>query len=134
MRQTTALLIAAVIAAAGCNEDKSTKVAQGTGTMTKTQAVDADQAEVKANLAQLSPEDRALAEKQKYCVEQSDELLGSMGKPIKLTIKGETVFVCCKSCEKHAQETRTRRWPRPRNCGKRTPSNLHKAHGRTAVG
>jgi hypothetical protein len=110
MRQMTALLIAAVIAAAGCNEDKSTKVAQTTSTATATPAgtakttgaVDSDEAEIKANLAKLSPEDRALAEKQKYCVEQKDELLGSMGVPIKLTIKGEAVFVCCKSCEKHA--------------------------------
>ena len=115
MRRTTALLIVAAIAAAGCTEDKSTKVAQATSTSTpasaaatptaKTTATTTgadDEAEIKANLAKLSPEDRALAEKQKYCVEESDERLGgSMGVPIKLMIKGEAVFICCKSCEKH---------------------------------
>jgi hypothetical protein len=108
MKRTTAFLLAALLAAGGCNEDKSTKAAQTTSTATPagtaktTGAVDSDEAEIKANLAKLSPEDRALADKQKYCVEQKDELLGSMGVPIKLTIKGEAVFVCCKSCEKHA--------------------------------
>jgi hypothetical protein len=112
MRRTTALLLAAVLAAAGCKDDKSTKVAQTTATpaataspagkATTTGATDSDEAEIKANLAKLSPEDRALAEKQKYCVEQNDELLGSMGVPIKLTIKGEAVFICCGGCKKNA--------------------------------
>src|SRR4051794_19329160 len=110
MRRTTALLLAAVLVAAGCNDAKSTTVAQTTATPAATPsssakttgAVDSEEAEIKANLAKLSPEDRALAEKQKYCVEQNDELLGSMGVPIKLTIKGEAVFICCGGCKKNA--------------------------------
>jgi len=111
MKHTTILLLAAVLAAAGCTEDKSTKAVTQTtpgaaatpaGTATTTGAVDSDEAEIKANLAKLSPEDRALAEKQKYCVEQKDELLGSMGVPIKLMIKGEAVFICCGGCKKNA--------------------------------
>jgi hypothetical protein len=108
MKRITAILFAALVAA-GCNDDKSTKVAQTNPTATATPAATTTTAgaaseadEIKANLAKLSPEDRAAAEKQKYCVEQPDELLGSMGVPVKLTIKNETVFVCCKSCEKHA--------------------------------
>jgi hypothetical protein len=111
MTRASVFLLAALLAAAGCNEDKSTKVAQTTttataaptpaGTTTTTGAAD-EEAEIKANLAKLSPEDRALAEKQKFCVEQTDERLGgSMGVPIKLMIKGEPVFICCKGCEKH---------------------------------
>ncbi|HEY7422962.1 MAG TPA: hypothetical protein VH682_01755 [Gemmataceae bacterium] len=55
-------------------------------------------------LEQLDPADRKLAEEQKYCAVQSESLLGSMGKPVKVTIKDETVFLCCKNCEKHARK------------------------------
>ena len=49
-------------------------------------------------LAGLSAEDRALAEKQRICP-VSGEPLGSMGKPYKITVKGQTVFLCCDGCE-----------------------------------
>jgi hypothetical protein len=60
------------------------------------------EAKIKAALAQLDTADRKLAEEQKYCAVEEKNRLGSMGKPVKLTIKDETVFVCCKSCEKKA--------------------------------
>jgi membrane fusion protein, copper/silver efflux system len=62
------------------------------------------QAKVKANLAKLSDEDRRLAEAQKYCAVLRGKLLGSMGKPIKVMVKGEPVFVCCAGCEDEALE------------------------------
>jgi hypothetical protein len=49
-------------------------------------------------LAQLSAEDRALAEKQETCP-VSGEPLGSMGKPHKVTVSGRGVFLCCQGCE-----------------------------------
>lgn len=49
-------------------------------------------------LAELSPEDRALAEKQKTCP-VSGAPLGAMGKPYKVTVQGRTVFLCCPDCE-----------------------------------
>jgi hypothetical protein len=59
-------------------------------------------------LAQLSAEDRPSATAQKLCA-VSEEPLGSMGVPIKLTIDGQTVWICCQHCEKeakaHPQET-----------------------------
>lgn len=106
MKHTTALLFAALLAA-GCNDNKTTSSAvpvvsaKTTAATTGTTGAVSEADEVKANLAKLSPEDRAIAEKQKYCVEQPDELLGSMGVPVKVTIKDETVFVCCKSCQKN---------------------------------
>jgi hypothetical protein len=60
------------------------------------------EAKIKAALAQLDPDDREAAEEQKYCAVQTSNRLGSMGKPIKLTIKDETVFLCCDGCEKTA--------------------------------
>ena len=62
-----------------------------------------DSAEIAANLAKLSAEDRAAAEKQKTCP-VTDEALGSMDAPIKLEVAGHTVFICCKGCEKELRE------------------------------
>lgn len=53
---------------------------------------------VSAALAKLSPDDRKLAEDQGYCANEPESPLGSMGTPIKLTVKDRTVFVCCDGC------------------------------------
>jgi hypothetical protein len=58
-----------------------------------------DPAKIKANLASLSTEDRALAEKQKICP-VSGEPLGAMGAPKKISVAGHDVFICCGGCEK----------------------------------
>jgi Cu(I)/Ag(I) efflux system membrane fusion protein len=60
------------------------------------------EAKVKANLAKLSAEDRRLAEEQKFCPVEPDNLLGSMGPPVILDIKGQKVFLCCPSCKDDA--------------------------------
>jgi hypothetical protein len=41
---------------------------------------------------------------QRWCAVQTDKLLGSMGKPVKLTIKSQPVFLCCPGCEDEAKE------------------------------
>lgn len=61
-----------------------------------------EEADIKASLGQLSPEDRKLAEKQSSCVVESENRLGSMGVPVKVLVKDEPVFLCCKSCRKKA--------------------------------
>jgi hypothetical protein len=48
-------------------------------------------------LAALSPEDRALAAKQRVCP-VSGEPLGSMGTPVKVTVEGRDVLLCCQGC------------------------------------
>jgi Cu/Ag efflux protein CusF len=58
---------------------------------------------VEKNRARLSPEDRALVEAQELCPIQKDQRLGSMGKPVKVMIKGQPVFLCCGSCEEEAR-------------------------------
>ncbi|HZU35024.1 MAG TPA: hypothetical protein VFA18_03905 [Gemmataceae bacterium] len=63
----------------------------------------ADEAKIKKNLAKLSPKDQKLAQAQRWCAIETDNRLGEMGVPIKLTIKGETVFTCCKGCIKEAK-------------------------------
>jgi hypothetical protein len=46
----------------------------------------------------LSAEDLALIAKQKVCPVTGAEL-GSMGDPVKVVVKGQTVFLCCAGCE-----------------------------------
>lgn len=59
---------------------------------------DAMTSEVEASLASLSAEDREQAIKQKICP-ISEEPLGSMGTPIKVSVAGHEVFICCEGCE-----------------------------------
>ena len=40
-----------------------------------------------------------LAEQQRTCPILKDSRLGSMGPPVKLTLDGETVFLCCSGCK-----------------------------------
>jgi hypothetical protein len=62
-----------------------------------------EEAAIKANLAKLSPEDRKLAEAQRFCAIQNEERLGGMGAPpMKVMVKGKPVFLCCGSCKKEA--------------------------------
>jgi Cu(I)/Ag(I) efflux system membrane fusion protein len=59
---------------------------------------DAAPADAAKGLAELSDADRAAAEKQRVCP-VSGLVLGAMGKPYKVTVKGKTVFLCCPGCE-----------------------------------
>jgi hypothetical protein len=61
-------------------------------------------ARIQANLAKLSPADRRLAEEQKFCAVETDNELGSMGVPVKIMLKDQPVFLCCKGCRKTAEE------------------------------
>ncbi|MEO2089629.1 MAG: efflux RND transporter periplasmic adaptor subunit, partial [Gemmataceae bacterium] len=62
-----------------------------------------EEAQIRTALAKLSAEDRALAEKQRYCPVQ-EERLGTMGVPLKETLDGKPVFVCCKGCRDALQK------------------------------
>jgi hypothetical protein len=48
-------------------------------------------------IRELSPPDQRLALQQRTCPVTGD-LLGSMGKPIKVNVNGRSVFVCCQGC------------------------------------
>jgi hypothetical protein len=61
-----------------------------------------DETEIKAALANLDPNDRRLAEAQKFCAVQNDNRLGSMGTPVQVMVKDQPVFLCCKSCQRKA--------------------------------
>ncbi|HEV3439062.1 MAG TPA: hypothetical protein VG122_16970 [Gemmata sp.] len=100
----TGVVIAGSVAFAGCGGDSSTPTpkptsaehagAEHAGTTTP--------AGPAAQLAKLPAADKALAEAQKVCP-ISGEPLGSMGVPPKLSLNGETVFLCCNGCAKDAK-------------------------------
>jgi Cu(I)/Ag(I) efflux system membrane fusion protein len=58
---------------------------------------------IAAAMAKLSPEDRKLAEAQRYCAVLDGSRLGSMGEIFKVPLADGTVFVCCKTCVKQAE-------------------------------
>jgi hypothetical protein len=62
----------------------------------------AQQAKIQSSLAKLSDADRALAIAQKFCPIQNSRL-GSMGKPDRIEIEGQPVFLCCAGCEDEAR-------------------------------
>ena len=68
---------------------------------TKSPALEKD---IAASFKKLSPEDAMAAKKQTNCAVQDGVKLGSMGKPVKITINGEPVFLCCVACESAARK------------------------------
>jgi len=52
-----------------------------------------------ANIKKLPAAEQPIALKQLVCP-VSDEHLGEMGTPVKVSAEGKTFFLCCKSCEK----------------------------------
>jgi len=61
-------------------------------------AGESDMAKMKKALAELDPEDAAAAEKQHFCP-VSGRMLGTMGTPKKVTVKGRDVWICCDGCK-----------------------------------
>jgi membrane fusion protein, copper/silver efflux system len=78
-----------------------TKGSSGGSTIRGTTPQDPD-AKIAAALAALPAADRALAEQQGTCPILPNSRLGSMGKPVKLTLEGEPVFLCCPGCKDQA--------------------------------
>jgi hypothetical protein len=91
-------LLMVSLAVAGCGGGTTDKQGAAGGAAGQTK----EQAEIKANLAKLAPEDQKLALAQRDCP-ITDEPLGSMGVPDKVMVQGQPVFLCCRACEKKAQ-------------------------------
>lgn len=66
------------------------------------QVSEVSEADIQASLAKLSPDDRKLAEAQKFCAIMTTNRLGVMGTPLKVVIKGQPVFLCCRGCQSKA--------------------------------
>lgn len=104
MKSSFVLLVAVVLASSasalvGCGKDAPTSDHQhGHGDHV------ASEAEIRQALAQLSPEDRKLAEEQGYCANEPESKLGSMGTPLKVMVQNRAVFVCCDDCAQRVVE------------------------------
>ncbi len=59
-------------------------------------------ADVTEAMAELSEADRTVALAQKVCP-VSGKALGGMGTPIKVTVKGRDVFLCCEGCRERLE-------------------------------
>lgn len=57
-----------------------------------------------AALAKLPATDLPIAEAQLFCPIHAGSRLGSMGVPVKVTLDGKPVFLCCKGCEAAARK------------------------------
>jgi hypothetical protein len=102
MRLTPTLMCATLISAlAGCGGGNPPPPAKAAAKAPAAAPADAE-AEVTVERAKLGPEDRALVESQEWCVVANDQRLGSMGPPLKLTVKDQPVFICCKGCQRRA--------------------------------
>jgi hypothetical protein len=89
LRVETFLILLLLLIAGGCAQNSSPPQTD-------------KEAKIKASLEQLDPVDRKLAQEQKYCAVETENRLGSMGKPIKVMVKDEPVFLCCEGCAKTA--------------------------------
>ena len=56
-----------------------------------------DMDKMQSELQKLSPEDRASAEKQHICP-VTGKMLGTMGSPQKIDVRGQQVWICCPGC------------------------------------
>ena len=57
-----------------------------------------DMDKMKEELAKLPEADRLAAEKQHMCP-VSGEMLGTMGAPLRVAVKGQDVWLCCEGCK-----------------------------------
>lgn len=89
-------LLAVLLVGTGCSNNTNKPQAEAPPEQQKTD-------EVVAVRGKLAPADRALVEAQEWCVVSHDQRLGSMGPPMKLDIKGQPVFICCKGCKRKAE-------------------------------
>ena len=86
---------------AGCAGDRPDKAPAAKAVITTKDAPSED-AKIAAALAKLGPEDRKLAEAQRWCAVEEENRLGTMGTPYKVMVKDQPVFLCCKGCQKRA--------------------------------
>ncbi|APW60127.1 TRASH domain-containing protein [Paludisphaera borealis] len=68
----------------------------------KAEAVKLTEEEV-ASIKELPADDQAVALAQAVCP-VSDEHLGAMGAPIKVSAEGRTFYICCKGCQKDVKD------------------------------
>ncbi|MCA9091218.1 MAG: hypothetical protein KDA90_21590 [Planctomycetaceae bacterium] len=98
------LLLGGILLFAGCSSPDPSQ-AKSSGGPVSSSAGEGDawkanlSEDVVQALSELPEADRSAALAQKTCP-VTDGPLGSMGKPVKVTIEGRDVYLCCDGCEK----------------------------------
>jgi hypothetical protein len=68
-----------------------------------------EEAKIQTARAKLDSDERRMVEAQEFCPVLEKNRLGSMGKPFKILINGQPIFLCCEGCRDeaigHADET-----------------------------
>ncbi len=100
-RITAGAVLLATLILTGCNGNKATPHTNAATGPSKSEETMPN--EVAVERTKLSPADRALVEAQEWCVVSTEERLGSMGPPVKLEVRGRSVFICCKGCKRKAE-------------------------------
>jgi hypothetical protein len=99
-------LFLGVVTLIGCTKSPSTPkpdAPKADTVQTKgTELAPEQETKIQAALAKLSDIDRPLAQAQKFCPIQKTRL-GSMGKPDRIEIEGQPVFLCCSGCADDAR-------------------------------
>ncbi len=90
-------LAAAGAALLGCSKESAAPPATEEKVVDAVEVPALETGETSEALAGLSEADRAAVLAQKVCP-VSGEALGEMGPPIKVTVKGRDVFLCCEGC------------------------------------
>lgn len=90
--------LVSVVAFTGCGPQADNTPPKSAATsQPKSESSEVDMAAMKAELAKLSPEDAASAEKQHVCP-VTKKMLGTMGAPLKVDVKGKPIWICCEGC------------------------------------
>jgi hypothetical protein len=107
------LLLALATLAIGCAEKPKTPAKADAGKGTAAAADSAagqsaadegeDAKDIREAMAKLPEADRKLAEAQGVCP-VSGKPLGSMGMPLKVTVKERDVFLCCEGCKESLEK------------------------------
>jgi hypothetical protein len=99
-------MLIGLVAFVGCTESPSTlepSSPNANSSRTKAEELPPElKTKIQTALAKLSDTDRPLAQAQKYCPVQK-ALLGTMGKPDRIEIEGQPVFLCCSGCADDAR-------------------------------
>jgi hypothetical protein len=96
------LIVTSVVLVSSVSMARQAAAAEPALGMTMSADDEQQEADIQDNLARLKPADRELAEAQRFCPVLKRRL-GEMGPPIKMVIKGQPLFVCCKGCARKAQ-------------------------------
>ena len=101
-----AFLILGLVSLSGCTRSSNTPKPDapkaGAVQSKDTELAPDQEAKLQAALAKLSDADQTLALAQKFCPIQKTRL-GSMGKPDRIEIEGQPVFLCCSGCADDAR-------------------------------